>query len=207
MMDGTTNKHESQTKGTKEKTMKKTVFKAFVTAVALALGVCSFATMPTGRILNVQEKIALRGQVTICKHCVADEGCRPKQDVPSSCDPKKDWWTSTGKRKKILICEGKPSSRTQAWSNTEQVTLLTVKYLCEGTTYRCEKNPDFKSGIPETESTIEHTWKQIERGNTEKCGTFSYCIDELGGLDDGVDTRTDYQEQCAKEEPPKPPGE
>ncbi len=53
--------------------MKTTVFKATVTVAVLAAGVCSFTTMPTGRTLNEQEKMAFRGldgDYLSCRECI-----------------------------------------------------------------------------------------------------------------------------------------
>lgn len=166
--------------------MKKIGFNAFLTTVALAAGVCSFAKMPEGRALSEQEKIVSRGLIDTCKGCYTVEGCKPPQPVPTL--PPDDLNTE------VLICNGIPS-RTTIWSNTQQVTHSTPEYVCIGKLYRYQ----------EVEGQ-GWKWNLITTGGAFECGKFSECNDEEGGWKQGsdggvVDGRADYKKKCNNKPP------
>lgn len=167
--------------------MKKIGFNAFITATALAVGICSFASMPGGRALSERERIVSRGLHTQCEGCYQTAGCTAAQPIP----------TKPGKKygDEVLICKGTPTkSRYSAWSQTQELDYVSMVQTCKGTVYRWKQNDQGQL-----------VWVRGKEEARPECGTFTECNDREGGwsMEDGivVDTREDYREQCDKSKP------
>lgn len=155
--------------------MKKIGFNVFLTAVALAVGVCSFASMPRGSALSERGRFVARGLSTECSECEEKgQACFPAQPIPTT-------WGKEGD--KVLICSGVPRlNRYPIWSNTKVVDYASDKYACRGTYYTfviIGTNGHWKGGTPEY---------------TSRCGTYTECNDSPGGdgWSGGIEEYTTY---------------
>lgn len=170
--------------------MKKIGFNVFLTAVALAVGVCSFASMPRGSALSERKKNVYRGlsEYTPCQGCYSVPGCKEPQPVPTK--PPKDL------RATVIICKGTPrTSRYAAWSQTQELDASSDENTCEGASYNWKPNDQ---GV--------WAWRITEAGTTPLCGTYKECNDREGGWKTGgdgeiIDGREDYRNECDKKKP------
>ncbi|HRR34545.1 MAG TPA: hypothetical protein P5026_10625 [Kiritimatiellia bacterium] len=161
--------------------MKKIRVNVFLTSVALAVGVCSLASMPRGRALNERGRFVARGLSTECSECEEKgEACFAAQPIPTT-------WGKVGDQ--VLICSGTPRLKRYAvWSNTKKVDYESDVVDCQGTYYTfviIGTNGYWRAGTPVY---------------TSDCGTYTECNGSIGwtGWSGG---KEEYMQYCNDHKP------